>query len=98
MSYIVAMLLLYTEPREAFFLLANLLDKSLLKSMFRMQVRRVKVDRDRAETLSTETPGRRRAAALRAPTHCGSSLNSRTRHRPCFCRRSTRRCSSSGRW
>jgi len=36
MSYIVAMLLLYNPPREAFQLLVNLLDKSMLMCMFEM--------------------------------------------------------------
>ena len=41
MSFIVAMLLLYVEPEEAFEMLVNLLDKSLLMSMFKMDHERM---------------------------------------------------------
>jgi hypothetical protein len=44
MSYIVAMLLLYTDPTESFILLANLLKKSLLMSMFKMDYTKVHAD------------------------------------------------------
>ena len=43
MSFIVAMLLLYVEPEEAFNLLVNLLDKSLLMHMFKMDHERMQL-------------------------------------------------------